>query len=220
MLLGKYQTSGRTFHVKADDSYAYIADGYAGGFIILDISNPANPEFVSELDFNGTAKEVDVRDDHAFLIVGNMIYMIDISNPEEPELAASYDTPGYPNALVVDGNYIYVADYRSMLVLYYDPTTGVIDELTELPEQISLASNYPNPFNNSTVISYELPRAGIVTLDIYDILGRKITSLENSYKQAGQHSVLWQADGLSSGVYLYRLETESGVENNRMMLLK
>jgi beta-N-acetylhexosaminidase len=91
--------------------------------------------------------------------------------------------------------------------------------LASLPAQFSLG-NYPNPFNPATVISYQLPAISVVTLRVYDVLGREITTLVDGVQQAGIHSVRWDASRYSSGVYLYRLTTDAFVQTRKMVLLK
>jgi len=100
--------------------------------------------------------------------------------------------------------------------LPYEQTS--IDDI--LPERFFLLNNYPNPFNSSTTISYDLPQPGKVTIDIYDILGRKVQTLVNGHQQAGSHSLIWNADGFSSGVYFYKLQAGEYCEAKKMLLLK
>jgi len=89
-----------------------------------------------------------------------------------------------------------------------------------LPEKISLSQNYPNPFNAATTIKFMLPESGIVKLTVFDLLGRRVQTLINGYKNAGNQSVNFDAFLLSSGVYFYRLEAGGKVETKRMVLLK
>ncbi len=103
-----------------------------------------------------------------------------------------------------------------------------IDHLTfakeenEIPTEFNLLQNYPNPFNPSTIISYQLSVTGFVTLKIYDVLGREITTLVNEFQLPGTYnstfSILHSA--LSSGVYFYRLQAGDFVQTKKMMLLK
>jgi hypothetical protein len=94
------------------------------------------------------------------------------------------------------------------------------EELSEAPQQLALMQNYPNPFNPSTLIHFELPNAGQVKLEVYNILGKKIATLIDEVKNQGAHQVLFEASGISSGVYFYRIEFEGQVLTNKMMLLK
>jgi hypothetical protein len=89
-----------------------------------------------------------------------------------------------------------------------------------IPAEYSLAQNYPNPFNPSTVVSYSLPKSGMVTLKIYDILGHEVTTLVSGQVQAGEHTVKFDASGLASGIYICRMQSGSFISARKMMLLK
>jgi subtilisin family serine protease len=84
----------------------------------------------------------------------------------------------------------------------------------------NLSQNYPNPFNPSTVINYQVANAGIVSLKIYDILGREVATLINGVKPAGSYSVSFNGSSLSSGVYFYRMKSGSFITTKKMMVLK
>jgi len=90
----------------------------------------------------------------------------------------------------------------------------------EAPNSLELNQNYPNPFNPSTTISFKLPEPGIVTLKIYNLLGEEIASLVDNYKQAGIHTFNFNAEGLPSGMYLYRLSTNGFTETKKMLFMK
>jgi photosystem II stability/assembly factor-like uncharacterized protein len=87
------------------------------------------------------------------------------------------------------------------------------------PQVCALSQNYPNPFNPTTTIRYELPKASHVALSVFDILGREIATLLNEEKSAGTYTVQWDASGVSSGVYFYRLRAGDFVQTRRMMLV-
>ncbi len=94
------------------------------------------------------------------------------------------------------------------------------EEIITLPYKISLDQNYPNPFNPATTISFNLPNAEFVTLKIYDVLGKEITSLVNEELNAGQHTKIFNANNLSSGVYFYKLQAGKFSETKKMMLVR
>jgi hypothetical protein len=84
-----------------------------------------------------------------------------------------------------------------------------------------LDQNYPNPFNSRTIINYELPITNYVELNIYNLLGQKIATLVNEHQNAGYHQVEWDASGFASGIYYYRLRTNSGfVRSKKLVILK
>jgi hypothetical protein len=86
--------------------------------------------------------------------------------------------------------------------------------------KVGLDQNYPNPFNPRTTISYTLPAETRVSLVVYDASGREVATLVNETKGAGRHAVDFNATGLSSGVYFYRLVAGAIVEQKKMVLLK
>jgi cyclomaltodextrinase / maltogenic alpha-amylase / neopullulanase len=90
----------------------------------------------------------------------------------------------------------------------------------EAPAAIALMQNYPNPFNPTTVISWQVPIAANVTLAVYDVLGREVETLVNEVRSPGAYSTPWNAAGLASGIYFYRLEAAGRSFVKRMMFLK
>lgn len=102
-----------------------------------------------------------------------------------------------------------------------DKATGIGIENTSIPDNFTLNQNYPNPFNPSTVISYQLSTASFVTLKVFDILGREIVTLVNKEQSAGSYSFTFDASGLASGIYLYRISAgQSFIVTKKMTLLK
>ena len=98
--------------------------------------------------------------------------------------------------------------------------TSVAEHATSRPTDFQLAQNYPNPFNAATVIRYALPRAGLVTLRVYDVLGREVRTLVHAFQEAKSYSVTFDASDLASGVYLYRLQLGDFVETRKMILIR
>jgi len=91
---------------------------------------------------------------------------------------------------------------------------------TELPTQLELSQNYPNPFNPTTQISFSLPQEQQVTLEVYTVMGQRVATLASGRMAPGAHAVTFNAAGLSSGMYVYRLTTETGSLSRTMMLIK
>jgi hypothetical protein len=88
------------------------------------------------------------------------------------------------------------------------------------PYSFSLLQNYPNPFNPTTEISFSLPNASDVKLEVYNVMGQKVTTLLNRHLEAGHHSVVWDGSDAASGVYLYHLQAGDIVDTKKMVLLK
>lgn len=89
-----------------------------------------------------------------------------------------------------------------------------------IPSSFSLSQNYPNPFNPDTRIDYALPEASHVTLEIYDMLGRRVASLIDEEQEPGYHQAVWNAKDCPSGMYFYRLKAGSFTETKKMILMK
>ena len=90
----------------------------------------------------------------------------------------------------------------------------------QLPAQVALSQNFPNPFNPVTTISYALPQASPVQLRVFDVTGRVVATLVNEVRSAGEHQALFDASALSSGVYIYELRTPESTLTRKMMLIK
>ena len=96
---------------------------------------------------------------------------------------------------------------------------SAIENENRLPEKFSLDQNYPNPFNPKTTIQYNLPSAGKVELNVYNILGQKVATLVSEKKAAGSFKVEWDASGFASGVYFYKLVVDDKFTNTRKLIL-
>ena len=89
-----------------------------------------------------------------------------------------------------------------------------------VPTTYTLYQNYPNPFNPTTNIKFSLPTSGQVRLTIYDAVGREVATLVNNELSAGSHNIEWRAQGMASGIYLYRIVAGNFVKVNKMLLVK
>ncbi len=98
--------------------------------------------------------------------------------------------------------------------------TGLKDPDPGLPIKFELDQNYPNPFNPTTTIGYVLPASGLVTLKVYDDLGREVRSLADGFQTAGRHFATFEASGLPSGVYFYRIICGEYLAVKKMTLMK
>jgi len=107
------------------------------------------------------------------------------------------------------------------LIITYATATGISNNtINTIPGEFSLSQNYPNPFNPSTTINYSIPTTGLVTLKVYDVIGKEVATIVNEVKNAGNHEVRFTPSGLSSGVYFYRLQSGNFVETRKMFLMK
>ena len=119
---------------------------------------------------------------------------------------------------VAAGKYLYRLKQIDFNGMY--EYTSEIEVLVNTPNNFSLNQNYPNPFNPSTSIEFQLPTESFVTLKVYNILGVEIATLVNEQKPAGVHKINFDASGLTSGLYIYKISTGNFDQTRKMMLLK
>ena len=133
----------------------------------------------------------------------------------------------WPNAYV-GGSYENEISYLKNWIInrlnWMDEELDFIDDVSEKEKPVAnnyyLFQNYPNPFNPSTMIKYKIPESGLVTIKVYDALGREIATLVNEEKPAGSYEIEFDGSNLSSGVYFYRLNFDSFISIKKMILLK
>jgi hypothetical protein len=108
-------------------------------------------------------------------------------------------------------------DYLT-LKLSQGPTS--VHQPDHLPTEYQLRQNYPNPFNPSTTFAFSLPRRSLVSLKVFDLLGRVVATIVSEELSAGRYSREWSADGLASGVYLYRIQAGQFSQTKKLILLR
>ncbi|HPN38547.1 MAG TPA: T9SS type A sorting domain-containing protein [Melioribacteraceae bacterium] len=134
--------------------------------------------------------------------------------------AGSQWNPSRGNAIVLYNNGNDTLKYDTgEIYTEYIFFTEINDEVSPV-NSFSLEQNYPNPFNPSTTINYQIQNESLVTIKVYDILGKEVTTLVNENKAAGKYSVSFDAKNLSSGVYLYQIKAGSYISTKKMMLLR
>lgn len=161
-------------------------------------------------------------------------YRIDISNDNLNWSTIIYQTNGMGGVenYTIDTSARYVRIYGIKrgtewgyslyeVEIYFSEIVSVREEnnLQEINDYV-LYNNYPNPFNPSTVISYQLPALSQVTLKVYDVLGREVATLVNQKQVAGNYEVEFNAKGLSSGIYFYKMTAGNFTSIKKMILLK
>jgi len=139
-------------------------------------------------------------------------------------VSVSGDHISFPEANVNDGYYTLGTKNLTTSPLG-GLTVGIDDESIILPKEFNLSQNYPNPFNPTTKINFSLPIASYVELTVFNILGEVIEVLVNRNLNAGYHSINWNADNFSSGMYIYKIKAvatdgKEFIKTQKMMLLK
>ena len=124
----------------------------------------------------------------------------------------------FTDANLSTGNYTY-----RLKQLDFDGTFEYSNEVSVdviAPAVYSLEQNYPNPFNPSTSIDFSIAEPGLVNLSVYNLLGQEVKSLVNEFKEAGPHTIIFDASNLTSGVYFYKLESAQFSQTRKMLLTK
>ncbi|NOZ74531.1 MAG: T9SS type A sorting domain-containing protein, partial [FCB group bacterium] len=130
-----------------------------------------------------------------------------------------------PEIGLVQRDVITFAGTRRYQLVYTGPVLSSDERNTRLAEVYRLDGNYPNPFNPSTMIRYDLPTAGTVNLSVFDLRGRLVRSLIDRYQEAGKYSVRWNGknqndQSVSSGLYIVRMEADGNIRTHTMVLLR
>ena len=135
-----------------------------------------------------------------------------------------YHLPRYVGVTegVLNNWWHYAIDYEGAVVLAKStPVVSVNDQIpAPMPTSYSLKQNFPNPFNPTTVISYQLSANSFVMLKVFDVLGREIATLVNERQEPGSCRVTWNASSFPSGVYFYRLQVGGFAQTNKMLLIR
>ncbi|HET6272278.1 MAG TPA: T9SS type A sorting domain-containing protein [Bacteroidota bacterium] len=150
-------------------------------------------------------------------------YQVIIEVPDNNVRAVSVRPRAYPLWTGIAYYDDFAVNGVDFVTSVYDP--GPTQTGTTVPADYKLNQNYPNPFNPTTHITYALPKAGSVMLDVYNIIGQKVKSLVHTIQTAGTWNVEWNGTddagaGVASGVYFYRLETPGVVLTRKMLLMK
>jgi hypothetical protein len=137
------------------------------------------------------------------------------------------DESGNAIRQTADGGYIIVGSTASFgaggsdfWLIKLGMELTIADNISFNAQRFRLYNNYPNPFNLTTTISYQLPKAAFVNLSVYNITGQRVETLVNGRKNAGFYSLRWDASGVGSGLYFYRIEAGEYVETKKCLILK
>jgi photosystem II stability/assembly factor-like uncharacterized protein len=141
---------------------------------------------------------------------------------EEPEVTAFLNGQTIRSIIPITGHIGYIIGEGNFTLAVADDSTllSPVEYEEKLSTSYELSQNYPNPFNPSTKIKYAVPFASNITLKVYDLLGNEIATLVNEEKTAGVYDVEFKGEGISSGIYFYKLTTGNYSETKKLVLLK
>lgn len=147
------------------------------------------------------------------------VCLVGDSSPADDSTGASGNTL-YPGWTEVGVSHANIHLNGSVWLATKEPTLDLTDGTRQNPRTFLLGQNYPNPFNPSTRFTFQLAEEGYVSMKIFDLLGKEVATLVNDMRQAGTHSVTWNASGFSSGMYFCRLQIGANSETKKMNLMK
>jgi hypothetical protein len=203
------------FDVKFKDNILYCLSTLTT-FDISDINNPQLLDFLEET--SGYA--IEIEGNYAYCTSNSELSVVDISNPADLNVVGYYPLPYVGPDVFVNNKVAYVpCQNDGVYFIQFDETT-FIQEVNSNVNDFILSQNYPNPFNPNTLINYSIPKADFVVIKVYDILGNEISTLLNEYREAGSYKVKFDGNGISSGMYYYRIISGDYSDTKKMSLLK
>ena len=188
----------------------------AGGSVALNFDFPSDGQYLTRIYYdapNGGSGRL--------LLDGSSVADINFASSQGDLLSAQFAATAGMRTLTLESDAGgFNVDYLQLVAVSGGPTGK---ERNELPEGYALSQNYPNPFNPTTTISFTIAQPGDVRLTVFDLMGRKISTLVDRTMPVGTFNVTWDAtatSALANGVYFYRLETPVGQQVRAMVLLK
>ena len=200
--------------------YAYVTN-YSGTLSVVDVSDPPAAHRIARVQTGGYTDGVAAADDHVFVAAGEGgLQIYDVRDPSSPTLSGYYRLAPWPAKLTVNPPYAYVTSDEHLLIYDCSQALGAKDRgFIPHPYALSLSA-YPNPFNPSTTLSFSLPKAGNVKLEVFDVTGRLVTTLADERFEAGEHTLRFDGSALPSGVYFARVHTGDVSQTQKLLLLK
>ncbi len=188
------------------------------GLRILDFKTPSSPVLVGQLETAGEVGRLKVAGDVAYLTSWPDVEAISVADPSKPRHLMTYATPGWACGLAVDTTYLYVADCDAVRI--YGTAIAENREDVGVPQRgYRLSGVSPNPSRSSIDITYETTSVGPVTVEIFDVTGRKVATVVDEVSSFGKHVHRWQHGVLPAGLYIVQLRTAGGTEARKVTLL-
>jgi hypothetical protein len=197
-----------------------VAD-WNGKLRVVDISDLAAPiEIGACEELPATAVDVSLQGDFAVVsCAGNGLYIVDVSTPSLPVVVGYYNTPGFANHVTVADGYAYVADSTYFGIYDISAALGASDSFIPHPSSFILSA-FPNPFNATAQIRFDVPRSSFVNIAVYDLQGRLVDELASRVFDAGTHTINYDASARASGMYFVQMESGNFSSAQKLMLLK
>ncbi len=206
-----------------DEKKLYVNESHQCKIYVWDVVNDStitNKKLFYQIPESGYADGMKVDPAGNVYCTGPTGVWIISSEGKYLDKIAMTETPSNCNWGDADGKTLYITAGHSLYRIRLAETTGKKEQGYLQKESFKLYANYPNPFNPTTTITFNLPVSQNVDLRIFDVLGNEAETLLNSYFSAGRHEVTFNAEGFPSGVYFYQLKAGNLVQSKKMILLR
>jgi hypothetical protein len=211
------------FDITINGNYAYIAD-WQQGLNVLDITNYAYVFPVDSLLVQDAASAVALIDNEHLALSDwtEGVALVDITDPTNISEIGRLQTPSYAFNAKSDGSYLYLCDfYDFMVVDLYSLGIETGERTASIPtDDVRFHPAYPNPFNASSMLTFDVRNPGRIKIKVYNITGEEVLTLLDSNCGLGEHRVTFIADNLASGIYLATLETGKTKLSQKLLLIK
>ena len=200
---------GGTSYYTANNTFTTVIAAPAAPTVLLPASSATNVNRLARFTWtptaNATKYRLQVATDNAFTQIVADTVGYDTAIVLSKALAANTAYFWQMNAQNIGG----ASAYSTARLFTTGTVLSVEKSTSNVPTEFALMQNYPNPFNPTTTIQYSIPKSAYVTLKVYDVLGRLVTTLVDGVKEASFYQVQWNATAVSTGVYFYRIEARS-----------
>lgn len=228
--IANYSTSTEVVDIELVDNTLYMTEGF-GGFSVWDATDPVNLIELGRIVLPHWLLGFEILDNYAFIAswLNGGLSVIDISDPSNMSLVAYFKTLDGSRNVAVKGRTVILTDWNLGIKIIKTtlPTDAELTFTEEfvVTENFNLHQNFPNPFNPSTKITFDLPVNSQVRLSVFNSLGEEVGVLADNEISAGTHSFEFDAKNLSSGFYFYRIDVEGEdgnhwTESKKMILMK
>ena len=192
---------------------------------IFSLADPVHPERIGQIDRSLREPLFLVTSiQHGLVAVSDYgetnFHLYNVRNPEEPFLIDAITLPDNPTAILMEDGLIYVVENSGIEILQYTGGDAVQESKVNVPNTLTLRSIYPNPFNAQVNITFEVPNETEVSLELFDLNGRLVTTLVEDRLNAGSYTTHWDGAEMTSGIYLVRLKSDVQTITRKIVLVR
>ncbi|MBK6766788.1 MAG: T9SS type A sorting domain-containing protein [bacterium] len=222
-LIGSFDTPDYSFSVTVSGTTAFLADlsqsMTSSAIRAINISNPASPQLLGSFPANATGLEVSGNYAYASDIKEG-VRVLNVANPVSMTEVGYYEAPG-AMAIQMQGQTAFTSVYPWFDVYDCSAAASQIERVGDvIPQEFAIKSSFPNPFNSSTIIRYQIARASNVELKVYDVTGKEVKTLVDFHQNPGTYQVQFDASEFASGTYFAQLTAGEFKQTHKMVLLK